>query len=1056
MGRKSLLVLLLALVPALAQAQTVRTLCASGCTYTLTEANLTTAINASVGGDSILLQEGTTTDVALVLPAHTGASMVTIRTGVTSTGSLISSSQFPAADIRMTPALATSSNLAILRAKTNNTPAIRTASDIGSSGYWTLKHLAFTSNTYGGEALIQLGSDSDNTGEQDSIARIPAHFTVNQVYIYGNPVSGQFRGMRVHVNNWIITNNYIKDIKATSEGQAIYFNSFSSGGTLTNNYIEGGAEGVIFGGAGGCCHPDITVASAASASSFTLSGRTDLFVGLPITVANAGGVEEQVYVATCGTAVAEAACTSNAITVTPALSTTPSVGADVDWGIIPSDVTVEKNHFYKPPAWRSAIVGTPQSVAVVASTTGGTLAAGSYCYRVVARHPAAVNGTATSGASAQQCVTTTGSTGSVSITWAAVTNAVDYRVYGRSSGGQNIYWTVTAPTVTKVDTGASGTSGTVPTSSGTTWFVKNIFEIKNGRRITVNGNVFDGVWEDGQDGYAILFTPANTGNGNDSTYVGEIDFTNNIVRNAAGGMQIMGRGGQTARLKDLTISNNLFYDIGTAWGQSVRLLLITTYGSNAYWPNNTTSNGPLDVTVAHNSFLQTTGNALIWFDLYKTVEQAAENFVWRDNIGYKLNYGVTGALSCGQGDFTNATTTGCWTMHTTGTSVWQNNVVANVTCANYPGGCTETFAPTTAVLAGEFVDFAAGNFALKSTSTYHNAATDGTDIGANISTITALTNIALGGDNSGTVTVTAPPEILSPTVLSDSTVGATYPSATFAGTCVETPCVWTTSGTLPSGLTFTSVDSTSATLTGVGVEAGTYPITVILTDDDDRAASRDYIVTLTQIVPPEDPPVDPDDPPVDPDDPPLPVNTNRPDRFNMDDRVLFGRATEPSVSTPAEPVRTSDLWGDLSCSSPVLKLLLSTSPAVDWRSIAFRPRLTVTTIATAGVSTYSASEVIGGLILRDPAGSNRSDVTPTAAQLVAAIPCAEVGDVIEFDIRNTADAAETITVTAGTDVTLSGTMTIAQSNTRKFKLLVTNATSGEETVTIYSLGTVVH
>lgn len=111
-----------------------------------------------------------------------------------------------------------------------------------------------------------------------------------------------------------------------------------------------------------------------------------------------------------------------------------------------------------------------------------------------------------------------------------------------------------------------------------------------------------------------------------------------------------------------------------------------------------------------------------------------------------------------------------------------------------------------------------------------------------------------------------------------------------------------------------------------------------------------------------------------------------------------------------------------------------------------------TTISTAGVATYTAAQLLGGLILRDPAGAARSDVTPTAALIIAAITQAGVGNSFEFTIRNTADGAETITVTAGAGVTLSGTMTIAQNNSKRFLCVVTAAT----TVTIYSLGTVVH
>ena len=125
------------------------------------------------------------------------------------------------------------------------------------------------------------------------------------------------------------------------------------------------------------------------------------------------------------------------------------------------------------------------------------------------------------------------------------------------------------------------------------------------------------------------------------------------------------------------------------------------------------------------------------------------------------------------------------------------------------------------------------------------------------------------------------------------------------------------------------------------------------------------------------------------------------------------------------------------------------------KSLCF-PLMTVTTKATAAAVTYTAAEVLGGLILRDPAGAGRADLLPSAADLVAAINGAEVGTAFEFSIRNTADAAETITVTTNTGLTLSGTMTIAQNNSKRFCAVITAIASGSEAVTVYSLGTVVH
>ena len=116
---------------------------------------------------------------------------------------------------------------------------------------------------------------------------------------------------------------------------------------------------------------------------------------------------------------------------------------------------------------------------------------------------------------------------------------------------------------------------------------------------------------------------------------------------------------------------------------------------------------------------------------------------------------------------------------------------------------------------------------------------------------------------------------------------------------------------------------------------------------------------------------------------------------------------------------------------------------------------TVTPDTTAGVVTYTAAQLLGGLLLRDPNGAGRSDVTPAASLLVAAIPGAVVGSSFEFTIRNDADAAETITVTAGAGATLSGTMTIEQLYMKRFLVVLTNVTASAEAYTAYSLGTVV-
>lgn len=106
------------------------------------------------------------------------------------------------------------------------------------------------------------------------------------------------------------------------------------------------------------------------------------------------------------------------------------------------------------------------------------------------------------------------------------------------------------------------------------------------------------------------------------------------------------------------------------------------------------------------------------------------------------------------------------------------------------------------------------------------------------------------------------------------------------------------------------------------------------------------------------------------------------------------------------------------------------------------------TKSTAGAVTYTATEVVSsGFILRDPAGSARSDTTPTASAIVSRLQHAKIGSSFDFIFRNTADGNETVTLVAGSGVTMSGLNTIADSTQKTFKVVVTGVTT--PAVTIY-------
>ena len=93
--------------------------------------------------------------------------------------------------------------------------------------------------------------------------------------------------------------------------------------------------------------------------------------------------------------------------------------------------------------------------------------------------------------------------------------------------------------------------------------MKNIFELKNARRVLIEGNLFEYNWAQAQTGFAILFTVRNQNGSAPWTVVEDVTFRNNIVRHSASGVSILGRddnypSGQTKRI---LIQNNLLLDI---------------------------------------------------------------------------------------------------------------------------------------------------------------------------------------------------------------------------------------------------------------------------------------------------------------------------------------------------------------------------------------------------------------------------------------------------------------------------------------------------------------
>ena len=478
--------------------------------------------------------------------------------------------------------------------------------------------------------------------------------------------------------------------------------------------------------------------------------------------------------------------------------------------LVPTNVTVRRNYMRKPIAWRDSLVATPAGVTATAAPGAGSLAAGTYYYKVQAR-AAVGQSTATSNASAEVSATiAAGATGGVTISWTPIAGALEYRVYGRASNGQNMYWTTTGAFLT--DSGSAGTSGSP--ANGTRWSVKNIFELKSAQDVVVEGNVFEGLWVADQPGYPIVVTPRNQSGGAPWTVVQRVTFQHNIVRHTAGGVNILGTDNlaPSQRTNHITVRDNIFDDLTSAtWGSGSRPFQL--------------GGGADSITLDHNTVISTQATI---FSLYGT---PSTTVAYTNNMSAHNTYGIFGS---GQSSGNLSIST-----YLPG-GVVSANVLAGGSASRYPAG---NFFPTVAAWQGNFVNYASGDYHLLASSVYKNAGTDGDDLGADVDAVLAQTANALTGDNS---TGTPRIQILT-TSLTNAVFGQPY-SAPLSCTGATGACGWRVlSSSLPAGI---SVDTAAGSINGTPTAVATGTVTLEAFDTASSSNTADATLTLTVDPPP--------------------------------------------------------------------------------------------------------------------------------------------------------------------------------------------------------------
>ena len=238
------------------------------------------------------------------------------------------------------------------------------------------------------------------------------------------------------------------------------------------------------------------------------------------------------------------------------------------------------------------------------------------------------------------------------------------------------------------------------------WVIKNLVEFKNAQRVLLDGNVIQYIWAAGQVGFAALITPRNQDGNCSWCSVNDVTITHNLIQHASGGTEIAGSDDNNHSLTAarVLLQNNLYNDISQAnWGGRGWAFELST---------STATISPHDITIDHNSSFPDQ-TFLVLGD-----SGTAQNTRITNNIS---DYAVYGIFGGGVGS-------GAAALSTFAPGYMYNDIVfinsSGIRMGAYPSGTlwsTQTNA--------QFTNFASADYQLLSTSPYHNAGTDGKDIG---------------------------------------------------------------------------------------------------------------------------------------------------------------------------------------------------------------------------------------------------------------------------------------------------------------------------------------
>jgi hypothetical protein len=284
------------------------------------------------------------------------------------------------------------------------------------------------------------------------------------------------------------------------------------------------------------------------------------------------------------------------------------------------------------------------------------------------------------------------------------------------------------------------------------WVIKNLVELKNAQRVMIDGNVFQYIWAAGQTGYAFMLTPRNQ-NGNCAwCTVNDVTITHNLIRDVADGVTVASSDDNATSLPSarVLIQNNVFADVSAVnWGGHGWIYFLSV-GSRVASLH--------DITLDHNTSFPDSMNGAM---LVMGDSGAAQNVKVTNLLS---GYGAYGIFGTGSSPGTSALSTYLPNY------VYAKNVL--ITSNGSASGTYPSGTQFTSLAAVRFTNSASSNYQLQSTSPYHNAGTDGKDLGVwdwscfNNRTAAALAGKFISGSGCSSAASRAiePPSNLSATV----------------------------------------------------------------------------------------------------------------------------------------------------------------------------------------------------------------------------------------------------------------------------------------------------